>query len=96
MSNIVIHPEGTDGGTFTICGGNPGGQAAGPAWFLQPHCATCTCQRSAPRSPDHGTWVTCRCGRTGIEPDPGHEADFMPPGSTQDGNTITLRFGGRP
>jgi hypothetical protein len=92
MSNIVIHLEGVDGGTFAVCSGSPAGQSGGPAWFLQPHCPTCTCQRPDPRVLEHGTWVRCRCGRTGIEPDPGHEMDFLPPGSTRDGNIITMRF----
>jgi hypothetical protein len=91
MTGIVIHPEGTGGGTFAVCGGSHGSQATGPAWFLRPHCPTCTCQLPDPRSPGHGTWMTCRCGRTGIEPDPGHELDFCPPGSTRDGNTVTIR-----
>jgi hypothetical protein len=91
VSEIVIHPEGTEGGPFRICSGGTGGQAVGPAHFLEPHCPTCTCQRPDPRSLGPGTWVTCRCGRTGVLPDPGHELYFFPPGSTQDGNTITIR-----
>jgi hypothetical protein len=46
------------------------------------YAAHCTEAPAGLTHPEHGRLVSCgTCGRYGVIPEPGHELEFMPPGT---------------